>query len=958
MILDSVFASLFIYISLSVILFSLGWFFLAMLARRRQEKVRAHCRKVLDDICNNENRGPHDQEKAKKFIRKRKWFFLESYMRLCDSIIVPEEQREKIRKTISACRIEAKLLADLKARNEYRSGRAAIYLSLFDPSRIMPALVSALEKKKNPSVKLLIASSMSSFGISVVIPSIIDSLQSSSDYYQQAVYGLLENFEGGIEEFYPLLIQHKQKEIKLLLIHLANRNCPLILRKYLETLVADPDKDIVHRAFSVLSRIQTEKLDHRKYLQHDDFLIRNLTAESLGQIPGTDSLLLLFEFMNDPVIRKSVCLAITAMVRSRPEFLKTVMYRYLNEQRRQASVVLADVLTNFVDYLMGKVIRDDAEIVSSVLVKLIDNNKIKEIINFANRNADSEIQTRLVELFARILKNRPDIRDECTLFMNDTLKTLLGLEIEQTARSRPKRRERHNIPLLTLFLFCAAILPSGGCALFAMRWKPVSVPDFFFLFTGYFNYLFAIYAGALSCIYILLLLFSIRGVGNQARKQALISNSMLFTSNVLPSISIISPAYNEEATIVESVNALFNLKYPDFEIIVVNDGSTDGTVEQLIKAFDLERTEVFVHNYLETQEIRAIYANKQYPELLVVDKLNGGKADSLNAGINISRKEYFSGIDADSLLEQDALLNLTSQFIFSKSKILAAGGNIFPANGCSVNKGTLTDIRIPHKHLGRIQTLEYIRSFMAGRIGWSELQLLLIISGAFGVFHRRTVINAGGYLTQHSRFKKDTVGEDMELVVRLSRTMRESKIPFTMAYAYNANCWTEVPERFKILASQRDRWQRGLLDILTFHWKMMFNPKYGRIGLVGFPYFLIFEVIGPWLEVQGFLIFAASLVLGWVSRTSAAVILMATIGLGMCVSLISMTISEYSRKYFPLRDKFILLVYAFVENFGIRQALNFLRVRGLVRMITKAEGWGKMERTGWNRNVIPQRSNT
>ena len=183
----------------------------------------------------------------------------------------------------------------------------------------------------------------------------------------------------------------------------------------------------------------------------------------------------------------------------------------------------------------------------------------------------------------------------------------------------------------------------------------------------------------------------------------------------------------------------------------------------------------------------------------------------------------------------------------------ASGGNIFPINGCDVELGSLDAIALPPKFLARLQSLEYIRSFMTGRVGWAKMNLLLIISGAFGVFHRDRTIATGGYLTKSGKYHKDTVGEDMELVVRLSRYMRERRLPYRVQYASNANCWTEVPEKWKVLRRQRDRWHRGLIDILLFHSSMIGNPRYGRLGLIGMPYYFLFELLGPFVEAQGLL---------------------------------------------------------------------------------------------------------
>ena len=208
------------------------------------------------------------------------------------------------------------------------------------------------------------------------------------------------------------------------------------------------------------------------------------------------------------------------------------------------------------------------------------------------------------------------------------------------------------------------------------------------------------------------------------------------------------------------------------------------------------------------------------------------------------------------------------------------------------------------------------------------------------------MVDAHGYLTRAEHYMKDTVGEDMELVVRLTRGLRESGTPFAIQYGYNANCWTEIPETMKVLNRQRDRWQRGLLDIVTFHSRIIFNPRYGRTGLIGFPYFLIFEVLGPWFEAEGYIVLAASLALGMIQLPLFLLLFTATVMLGLLVSTLSLVLAELHRKYFPLKDKLLLLFFAFLENFGFRQLMSILRVRGFLRMLARVGGWGQMERRG------------
>jgi cellulose synthase/poly-beta-1,6-N-acetylglucosamine synthase-like glycosyltransferase len=444
-------------------------------------------------------------------------------------------------------------------------------------------------------------------------------------------------------------------------------------------------------------------------------------------------------------------------------------------------------------------------------------------------------------------------------------------------------------------------------------------------------------------------MFSFIGVIKQSRNWNLKKITFLFKKGIMPTISIIAPAFNEEETIIESANSLLNLKYPDYELIIVNDGSKDNTIQTLIKYFDLEKVDIIIDEKLKTMPIRGIYRNKSMPKLTVVDKENGGKADSLNTGINISSKDYFCGIDADSLLEADALLKLTSLIVDEEVECPAMGGNVFPSNGCSVDKGMITNLQIPKNTVARLQSIEYIRAFMAGRVGWAYIDCLLIISGAFGLFKKDRIIEIGGYLTSSGKYHKDTVGEDMELVVRLSRHMIEKKRKFKINYAFNANCWTEVPESYNVLKRQRDRWHRGLIDILTFHRKIIGNPKYGKIGMIAFPYFFIFEMMGPIIEIQGYCMVVLAAILGLLSVKIAMLLFIVTILMGILISLSSLLMAEKETDYFTVKELSILILYSLVENFGPRQLISFWRVSGYLNSLKKPKGWGEMKRKGFKK---------
>ena len=399
-----------------------------------------------------------------------------------------------------------------------------------------------------------------------------------------------------------------------------------------------------------------------------------------------------------------------------------------------------------------------------------------------------------------------------------------------------------------------------------------------------FNGLVLVYFVVLSAGYFITGLFAFRSLRRYVRRLRSLDMEDLLGSTGMPPITLIAPAFNEEATCVESTRSLLTLRYGDMEILVCNDGSKDQTLERLKEAFDLEESFRLPTGAIPTAEVRGVYRSKTHHVLWVIDKNNGGKADTLNAGLNFCRTPLFCAMDADSLLEREALTRIVRPFV-EDARTIAAGGVIRIINGCTVEEGAVTDVRLPKELLPRFQVLEYLRAFLAGRMGWHELDSTLIISGAFGVFKRELVVEIGGYAT-------DTVGEDMELVVRLHRHCLENNIPYTIGFVPDPVAWTECPGTLKVLGRQRDRWQRGLVEVLLRHRKMLLNPRYGRIGMLAYPYFVFLEMLSPLVEVLGYIGFVVALVLGRVSTVYATAFLSVAIGLGIGLSFSAVALEE------------------------------------------------------------------
>lgn len=420
----------------------------------------------------------------------------------------------------------------------------------------------------------------------------------------------------------------------------------------------------------------------------------------------------------------------------------------------------------------------------------------------------------------------------------------------------------------------------------------------------------------------------------------------LLSSLGAPPITMIAPAYNEEATCVESIRSLLTIQYPVFEVIVVNDGSKDDTMGRLKAAFDLVASDRIASGTIPTARVRGVYVSRTHRNLWVVDKENGGKADALNAGLDRCRTPLFCAMDADSLLDRDALSRVVRPFLEDRTTV-AAGGIIRIANGCRVRDGNVTEVGLPPTLLPQLQVLEYLRAFLAGRVGWHTIGSTLIISGAFGVFRRDLVVASGGYAT-------DTVGEDMELIVRLHRYCRERKIPYRIAFVPDPAAWTECPTTLKVLRRQRDRWQRGLIETLIRHRRMLFNPRYGRIGMIAYPYFFFLETLGPVIELAGYFGFAITVFSGRASAVYLAVFLMVAVVLGTVLSIAAVALEELSFHRYPKMSDLARLIWlGVVENFGYRQLTSFWRMLGTVSALRGKTGWGKMDRAGFGSASAP-----
>lgn len=408
----------------------------------------------------------------------------------------------------------------------------------------------------------------------------------------------------------------------------------------------------------------------------------------------------------------------------------------------------------------------------------------------------------------------------------------------------------------------------------------------------------------------------------------------------VPGISVVVPAFNEEDVIVDSVRSLLALEYPNQEVIVVNDGSTDTTADRVVEAFEMERIEAAFPIDLHCEPVRAIYRSRDH-DLVLIDKENGGKADALNAGLFFTDDDLFCSIDADSVIERGALASVVEPFLNDPERTVAAGGAVRIANGSTFRNGALQKVSLPRSRLVRFQIVEYLRAFLLGRIGLSNLRSLLIISGTFGLFRTDLLREIGGYETE-------SITEDMELVVRLHRYLIENDREYDVTFLPKPVAWTEAPESRTVLSRQRRRWFRGLLDTLVRHRGAFGRPSYGVLGLFALPFFLVIEALGPLIEGMGYLLIPILLLLGVLEPGFFLVFLTFAIGLGAAATALAVLgeVTTY-RRYDEPGEVATLLVYSVLEAFVYRPWRALLSWVGLFEYLTGDRTWGEMDRSGF-----------
>ena len=446
---------------------------------------------------------------------------------------------------------------------------------------------------------------------------------------------------------------------------------------------------------------------------------------------------------------------------------------------------------------------------------------------------------------------------------------------------------------------------------------------------------------ATNLTYLAMLIIALKTSAQHQRRLESHRLSWVKDAPMTPPITIIVPAHNEEASIRVAIRNLLELDYPELEIIVVNDGSEDRTLEELREEFCLRRVRAVYIPVTKSAPVRGLYRSDVDSRLVVVDKQSAGsKADAVNAGLNAATSPYVCIVDADSVLERDALLRIMVPVLEDPKRVVAVGGIVRVLNGSELENGQLQRVRLPRKSLEAIQVVEYLRAFLIGREAWAQGNMLMIIAGAFGVFRTDLVRGIGGY-------RANSMGEDLDLVARLHRHLREKAVDYEIRFVPDPMCWTEAPSDLRSLGRQRARWQKGLLDVLWPNRDMLFRPRYGRIGCFALPYLWLFELFAPVMETVGIMTIILAASLGVLSREFFLQFLIFGYAFATVISMGSVLQEEITyKRYNDWKDVVRLVSYCFLEHFPYRQMHMLWRLQGLWQYLRGDHEWKPLKRKG------------
>lgn len=909
-------------------------------ASKREEKIKNN---IVDSFFN---------KSFEDIKRKDMGLFVNKYSELMENVHITNEEKELIKSSVDKSNVIKQNVRMLNSLFIKRRIKASVILGLIGKSESIKFLEKRLINEKNYIVKLYLINALITQNSHGSDKLIYESLIESPIWYQKSFRKLILEYK---EYFYysiDMIIDRKEVEIKKAIIYIGSIYYDVRLRKFM---LEEIDSYLIKKGYKTslkkrkhlyftlecLAVHYHKDLDHERYLDSDDINIREIAIKSLEKYGGIYSFDRIMEHVKDKDVVDVVKSSILSLMEHDESLVRHISNLFIVEQDRQYLEVFSYVLSYKIEYFVPRLLSSERKKMRIIIEKIILHNYNMGIIDYLNRNKNLEIENEIIDLLDNVFEIDGSLTKDYTIYLNADLKRKMHLRTEgfyispYTLKSLTVFKKFFIIILfaLTFILPLIVYFLLNLNAVSTMTWTS-TMHDIFRIIPAYLGFYYVI----LNTLYVFMCILSLISATNQKYMIDVKKKVKIFERALLPSISIIIPISNHKKYLIDGLNGYLNIKYPDYNVILIDDGSSDGSFEILKEYFGFYKEDFNVEKLTEYPSIRSVYRSQKNNNLIYVDKKRSGKSDCLDLASILSDKDYICAADIDGIMDQDFLYKMASRISDSEEETIAVLGNVAPLNDCEKAKGCMHKYNMPRKLISKLQYIDIFRNYINLKIARGYMNNIVLPAGSFCLFKRDKLMDVGGYRGYEFEFKSDTNKEDLDIMYRLIKHMYDNLLPYRISYNCFGNYYRVLPDNMLDLRKLRRRWQREYLDVLITHSDMLLNPNYGLMGEFNSIFNLMLEVIAPLFEIIGVTIFIITALSGMLSLDVIVFVLFG-ITLGTIASVFPVCMINSDSEKSSISEIFKMVLLSIVSTFGYLQMVRAFKISDAIGAIKIHDGY-------------------
>lgn len=878
--------------------------------------------------------------------------FVGNYSELMDNVHMSSEEKELIKSAVknsNFIKLNGKLLNSIFIKSRIKS---TVILAFIGGKESVKLLEQRLIKEKNYIVKLYIINSLIIQDSHISDRLIYESLIEAPIWYQKRFCKLIMEYKEYFYQSLDSVIDRKEVEIKKAIIYIGSIYYDIRLKKFM---LEEIDSKLIKKSYKTSPKKRKnlyftleclavhyhKSLDHERYLESDDINIREIAIKSLEKYGGVYSFDRVMEHVKDKEVLDVVKSSILTLLENDDSLTRHVSQLFIEEQNKGFLDVYAYVLSYKIDYFAHRLVSSERKKMRKIIEKIIFHNYNMGIIDYLNKNKNLEVENEIIDLLNNVFEIDGSTTKDYTLYLDMDLKRKMHLRSEGFYISPYKMKSLSTYKKIFISVLFTFTLLSMPALYFLININNVRLMSAAEIINGimldipvYLGFYYVI----INSMYIIMCVISINSSEKQKYMEKVKRKVKVFERALLPSISIIIPISNHKKYLIDGLNGYLNIKYPDYDVILVDDGSDDESFELLSDYYGLYKEDFNIEKLEDYPSIRSIYRSRKNINLVYVDKKRTGKSDCLDLGSILSDKDYVCAADIDGVMDQDYLYKMASRTNDEEEETVAVLGNIVPINDCEKVKGCIYKYNLPRTLIGKLQYIDLFRNYINLKIARGSMNNILMPAGSFCLFKRDKLMDIGGYRGYEFEFKSDTNKEDLDIMYRLIKHMHDNLLPYRISYNSFGNYYRVLPDNILTLRKLRRRWQREYLDAVITHSDMLLNPNYGLTGEFNSVFNLILEVLAPLFEIFALCILIIVAISGKLSLDVGVFVLFG-ITLGTIASVLPICMINSESEKSSILDVFKLVLLSVISTFGYMQIVRAFKISDVIGAVRKHDGY-------------------